>query len=104
LLYGSPKFDGSNSQGRAHPAGPDPNRRDWRASNRVGGKMTDRLQRICDMHAEWLRAWRNQLEQLEAGEATLYLKRSNDSELVDITRERIAALRTQIEMVEQVSR
>jgi hypothetical protein len=64
----------------------------------------DGMQRVLEIHAEWLEDWRQQLEMLESGKMHLHSKGPNDKDWIDETPASIARLKAQIAMIETLDK
>ena len=64
----------------------------------------DGMGRVLELHAQWLKSWRRQLQQLESGKLTHWTKGPSDPFPTDITPDMIKDLKKRIAMVEELDK
>lgn len=72
----------------------------------IGGNnmALDGMQRVLEIHAQWLKDWRASLEQLESGKLRHFTKGPADRDWVDCTQEMIDDFRARIAMIEELDK
>jgi hypothetical protein len=64
----------------------------------------DGMQRVLEIHAQWLQSWREQLDRLESGKIRSLSKGPGDRDWVDDTQSRVDELKRQIAIIEQLDK